>query len=131
MQYILMTTFEFVNRLLLLSKYLTCERLLSHQVKNFEKKERRQQYLIQMFTLSAFQDKCTYIYVLFLLCLLELFVVKNEVKPEKENSIWKKIKASELFFLPTLKSSKKYVIFLQFVNIYIISPTKQNFVMNL
>ena len=35
-----------------------------------------------------------------------------------------KIKASELF-LAKLKSSKKDVIFLQFVNINVISPTKQ------
>ena len=75
MQYILMTTFEFVNRLLLLSKYLTCERLLSHRVKTLKKNERRQ-YLLQMFMLTAFQDKCTYMYVVFLLCLLELLVVK-------------------------------------------------------
>ena len=89
MQYILMTTFEFVNGLLLLSKYLTCERLLSHQVKNLEKNERRQQYLIQMFTLSAFQDKCTYIYIVFLLCLLDLLALKNDVKFEKKRHMEK------------------------------------------
>ena len=86
-----MTTFEFVNRLLLFSKYLTCERLLSHQVKKRKKNERRQ-YLIQMFTLTAFQDKCTYIYVVFLSCLLELLVVKNEVKLKKKTAHVKKKK---------------------------------------
>ena len=55
-------------------------------------------------------------------------MVKNEVTFEKKNSIWKKIKASELFYG---KTSKKHVLFLQFVNMYIISLTKQNFAMNL
>ena len=54
-----------------------------------------------------------------------IYVVKNEAKLEKKKQPMEKIKASEL------KSSKKHVMFLQFVNIYIISPTKQNFVMNL
>ena len=121
---------EFVNRPLLLSKYLTCERLLSQWLKNLEKNE-RSQYLIQMFTLSLFQDKCTKIYKVFLLCLFELLVVKNEVILEIKTAHGKKIKASELFFLPTLKSSKKHVIFLHFVNIHIISPTKLTFVINL
>ena len=53
-----------------------------------------------------------------------IYVVKNVVKLEKKQHMGK-IKAGEL------KSSKKHVIFLQFVNIYIISPTTQNFVMNL
>ena len=65
------------------------------------------------------------------LCLLELLVVKNEVKLEKKQHI-ENIKASEVFFLAKPKSSKKkHVIFLQFVNIYIISPTTQNFIINL
>ena len=43
-----MTTFGFFNGFLVLCKHLTCERLLSHQVKNLEKNERRQ-YLVLMF----------------------------------------------------------------------------------
>ena len=54
-----MTTFEFVNRFLVLCKYLTCERL-HHSLKTLKKWEEAMQYLIQMFTLSAFQDKPTY-----------------------------------------------------------------------
>ena len=77
-----------------------------------------------MFTLSAFQDRPSYLYIAYL-CLLELLVVKNYVKLEKKKQHLEKIKASGLFL------AKKHVIFLQFVNIYIISPTKQNFVMNL
>ena len=37
-----MTTFEFVNRFLVLCKYLTCERLLSHHtLKTLEKNEKK------------------------------------------------------------------------------------------
>ena len=66
--------------------------------------------------------------VLIVLYLLDLLVVKNEVKLEKKTAYGKKIKAIELF---SGNTSKKHVLFLQFVNIYIISPTKQNFAMNL
>ena len=58
----------------------------------------------------------TSILIVFLLCLLELLVVKNEVKLEKKKRHMEKIKASEIFIL-----AKKHV-FLQFVNKYIISP---------
>ena len=54
-----------------------------------------------------------------------IYVVKKAVKLEKKKQDMEKIKAGEL------KSSKKCVILLQCINIYIISPTKQNFVMNL
>ena len=53
-----------------------------------------------MFMLSAFQDKCTYA-VVFLLCLLELLVVKSEVKLEKKTAYGKN-KGSELFFWQNL-----------------------------
>ena len=49
-----------------------------------------------MFMLPAFLDKCTYIYIVFLLCVLELLVVKNEVKLEKKQHM-EKIMARELF----------------------------------
>ena len=69
-----------------------------------------------MFKFSAFQDRPVFVRTVsgLKLCNLEKKTVSGKNKGK-----W-------AFFL-----AKKYVIFLQFVNIYIISPTKQNFVMNL
>ena len=78
-----MTTFEFINRSLALCIYLTSERLLSHHSLKAIKNGRRQ-YLMQMFMLSAFQDRST-LYIVYL-CLLELLVVKNYVELEKKTA---------------------------------------------
>ena len=85
-QYILMTTFEFINRSLVLCKYLTSERLLSHHSLKTLKKMGGGNI---SYKCLCFLHSKTGLFIVYL-CLLELLVVKNYVKPEKKNSIWKK-----------------------------------------
>ena len=82
-----MTTFEFINRSLALCIYLTGKRLLyRHSLKTLKKWEEA----ISHTNVYAFCiPRQAYLYIAYL-CLLELLVVKNYVKLEKKNSIWKK-----------------------------------------
>ena len=80
-----MTTFEFINRSLLLCKYLTSERLLSHHsLKTLKMGGGNISYKCLRFLHS----KTCLLKVL--LCLLELLVVKNYVKREKKTASGKK-----------------------------------------
>ena len=78
-----MTTFEFINRSLVLCKYLTSERLLSyHSLKTLKKWEEA----ISHTNVYAFCiPRQAYLYIVYL-CLLELLVVKNYVKLEKKTA---------------------------------------------
>ena len=55
-----MTTFEFVNRFLVLCKYVTCERLHSHHSLKTLKKMGGGNSSYRCLLFSAFQDKSTY-----------------------------------------------------------------------
>ena len=88
-----MTTFEFVNKFLVLCKYLTCERLLSHHSLKTLKNMREGNI---SYRCLRFLHSKTSVLIVFLLCLLELLVVKNKVKLEKKTA-YRKIKVSELF----------------------------------
>ena len=78
-----MTTFEFINRSLLLCKYLTSERLLSHNSLKTLKKWEEAISPTNVYTFCI--PRQAYLYIVYL-CLLELLVVKNYVKLEKKTA---------------------------------------------
>ena len=82
-----MTTFELVNRFLVLCKYLTCKMLLFHHSLKTLKKWEEAIYHTDVYAFCIPRQVC--VFIVLLLCLLELLVVKNEVKLEKKQHVEK------------------------------------------